>query len=106
MTYEQGLRWLAAIGGTHDVVREGTREVVVVRVSSASKGEVCARTTLDTSMSQSHPRAAMRGASLHRAAGGHPTPANARGQARRVTDAAHVATCVRRAPELTGTRNQ
>jgi len=52
MTYEQAVRWLAAIGGTHEVVREGTWEIVVVRVASASKGEVCARRTLDTTLSQ------------------------------------------------------
>jgi hypothetical protein len=52
MTYEQAQRWLAAIGGTHGVVREGTREVVVVQVASASKGDVCARRTLDTTLSQ------------------------------------------------------
>ena len=52
MTYDQALRWLSAIGGTQDVVREGTREIVVVRVASASKGEVCARRTLDATLSQ------------------------------------------------------
>jgi hypothetical protein len=52
MSYDEALRWLAAIGGTHGVVREDTREVVVVQVASASKGEVCARRTLDTTLSQ------------------------------------------------------
>ena len=53
MTFDQATRWLAAIGGCHEVVREGNREIVVVRVASASKGERCARKTLDTTLSQS-----------------------------------------------------
>jgi hypothetical protein len=52
MTFDQATRWLAAIGGCHEVVREGNREIVVVRVASASKGEVSARRTLDTTLAQ------------------------------------------------------
>ena len=52
MTYDQAVRWLTAIGGSHDVVREGNREVVVVRVTSASKGDVERRMALDTVLSQ------------------------------------------------------
>jgi len=52
MTHDEAVRWLAAIGGSHEVVREGNRETVVVLVTSANKGEVSRRMALDTSLSQ------------------------------------------------------
>ena len=51
MTFDEATRWLTAIGGSHEVVREGDREIVVVRVASASKGECMRRMTLDTTLS-------------------------------------------------------
>ena len=52
MNYDEAVRWLAAIGGTHEITREGIREIVVVRVSSANRGDVVRRTALDRGISQ------------------------------------------------------
>ena len=52
MKFDEAARWLAAISGSHEVVREGNRGIVVVRVASASKGECIRRMTVDTILSQ------------------------------------------------------
>ena len=48
MNYDEAMRWLEAIGGAHEIVHEaGGKDVVVVSVSSATRGKVSRRTSLD-----------------------------------------------------------
>jgi hypothetical protein len=51
MNYEQAERWLRAIGGTHEIERDGSgNEVVVVRLVSATGGPVSRRATIDPAL--------------------------------------------------------
>jgi hypothetical protein len=52
MNHQQASKWLRAIGGTSDVVRDADgREYVVVAVESAMKGMVSRRMRVDVSTS-------------------------------------------------------
>jgi hypothetical protein len=51
VTYEKAMRWLEAIGGAHEIVHEaGGKDVVIVSVSSATRGSVSRRMSLDASL--------------------------------------------------------